>query len=247
MYAKLAIAPDSNFASVVFMYKSAEDFAYGKNAVITPEFKTRSQVVAEAIRQQILSGKIPSGAPLRQALIAQQLNVSRIPVREALLQLEAEGLVKFEPHKGATATKLGAEHISELFDLRIMLECDMLQRSIPLLTPADIEHSKQLLKQLDNALQQLNVADRWAELNSQFHLSLYKAARPQTFEMIQRLNNSADRYVRMHLQTPGVIHTASTEHQQLLALCAAKDIAGATTLLRHHLQHAADEIIALYK
>ena len=87
------------------------------------EFKTRTQVVVEAIRSQILSGQIKAGEPLRQAALAEQLNVSRIPIREALLQLEAEGLVKFEPHKGATATEISPELIDELFDhLLIVVE-----------------------------------------------------------------------------------------------------------------------------
>ena len=79
------------------------------------EHKTRTQLVAEAIREKILSGEIKAGEPLRQAALAEELNVSRIPVREALLQLEAEGLVNFEAHKGATATQLSADQIDEIF------------------------------------------------------------------------------------------------------------------------------------
>lgn len=67
---------------------------------MTVEYKTRTQVVVEEIRKRILSGSIKAGEPLRQAALAEELNVSRIPVREALLQLEAEGLVEFEAHKG---------------------------------------------------------------------------------------------------------------------------------------------------
>ena len=68
--------------------------------------KTRTQVVVEVLREKILSGDIAAGEPLRQSALADELNVSRIPVREALLQLEAEGLLKFEPHKVDTSTKL---------------------------------------------------------------------------------------------------------------------------------------------
>ena len=94
-------------------------------------YKTRTQLVVETIREKILSGEIQAGQPLRQAALAEELNVSRIPVREALLQLEAEGLVIFEPHKGATATELNAEHVDELFELRAMLEAELLAASIP--------------------------------------------------------------------------------------------------------------------
>ena len=84
-------------------------------------YKTRTQLVVETLREKILSGEIKAGQPLRQAALAEELNVSRIPIREALLQLEGEGLVAFEPHKGATATELNADQVDELFELRAML------------------------------------------------------------------------------------------------------------------------------
>ena len=94
-------------------------------------YKTRTQLVVETLREKILNGEIKAGQPLRQAALAEELNVSRIPVREALLQLEAEGLVSFEPHKGATATELTVNQVDELFELRAMLEADLLAASIP--------------------------------------------------------------------------------------------------------------------
>ena len=78
-------------------------------------YKTRTQLVVETLREKILSGEIKAGQPLRQTALAHELNVSRVPVREALLQLEGEGLVVFESHKGAKATPLNSDHVVELF------------------------------------------------------------------------------------------------------------------------------------
>lgn len=206
------------------------------------EFKTRTQVVVEAIRSQILSGQIKAGEPLRQAALAEQLNVSRIPIREALLQLEAEGLVKFEPHKGATATEISPELIDELFELRALLEADLLTRSIPLLTDDDLNLAEQTLARLDEALQSPDHADLWPSLNTEFHRCLYKAVRPQSIEIVGNLNKNADRYIRMHLQLAGGIQKASVEHQRLLELCRQKDIKGACAELTSHILHAKDEI-----
>lgn len=206
------------------------------------EFKTRTQVVIEAIRGQILSGEIKAGEPLRQAALAEQLQVSRIPIREALLQLEAEGLVRFEPHKGATATEIGPELIDELFELRALLETDLLARSIPLLSEVDLQQAETQLAKLDAALQSENHAMIWPELNSAFHLSLYKAARPQSYEIVSNLNKNSDRYIRMHLQMAGRILKSNKEHQQLLALCRARDIQGACELLNQHILTAKTEI-----
>jgi DNA-binding GntR family transcriptional regulator len=206
------------------------------------EFKTRTQVVIEAIRGQILSGEIKAGEPLRQAALAEQLQVSRIPIREALLQLEAEGLVRFEPHKGATATEISPDLIDELFELRALLETDLLARSIPLLSEDDLIEAELQLAKLDAALQSENHVLIWPELNSAFHLSLYKALRPQSYEIVSNLNKNSDRYIRMHLQMAGRILKSNKEHQQLLNLCRARDIAGACTLLNHHILSAKTEI-----
>lgn len=206
------------------------------------EFKTRTQVVVEAIRSQILSGQIKAGEPLRQAALAEQLNVSRIPIREALLQLEAEGLVKFEPHKGATATEISPELIDELFELRALLEADLLARSIPLLTEDDFSLAAQMLEKLASALQSPDHAGEWSTLNTAFHSCLYKANRPQSIEIVGNLNKNADRYIRMHLQFAGGINKASAEHQRLLDLCKKRDIQGACSELTSHILHAKDEI-----
>ncbi len=206
------------------------------------EFKTRTQVVVEAIRSQILSGQIKAGEPLRQAALAEQLNVSRIPIREALLQLEAEGLVKFEPHKGATATEISPELIDELFELRALLEADLLARSIPLLTEDDFSLAAQMLEKLASALQSADHAGEWSTLNTAFHSCLYKANRPQSIEIVGNLNKNADRYIRMHLQFAGGINKASAEHQRLLDLCKKRDIQGACSELTSHILHAKDEI-----
>ncbi len=208
-------------------------------------YKTRTQLVVETLREKILSGEIKAGQPLRQAALADELNVSRIPVREALLQLEAEGLVAFEPHKGATATELSAGQVDELFELRAMLEAELLAASLPNLTDEDLENATQLLAKLDKALGKENAANTWSELNSNYHNCLYSGAnRPQTKDLVDTLNKNADRYIRMHLLWAGGISKAESEHNDLLSLCKARDIEQAVALLKHHILGSRDEIKA---
>lgn len=207
------------------------------------EYKTRTQVVVEAIREKILTGAIKAGEPLRQAALAEELNVSRIPVREALLQLEAEGLVEFEAHKGATATKLSAEQVTELFELRALLECELLRMAIPNLTEAELAQSEQLLQQMSMAYQAADTSGSWSELNSRFHMSLYRAAnRPLTYEMVQNLNSNSDRYIRVHLMLAGGVKKAGPEHENLLQLVRQKKTDAACKLLKQHILGAAAEI-----
>ncbi|SES91823.1 GntR family transcriptional regulator [Thalassotalea agarivorans] len=209
------------------------------------EYKTRTQLVVESLREKILSGEIKAGQPLRQAALAEELNVSRIPIREALLQLEAEGLVAFEPHKGATATELNLEQVDELFDLRAMLEGELLRLSIPNLSDDQLDEAALLLTRLDKALGQENAANTWSELNSDYHNCLYSAAnRPQTQDLVNSLNKNADRYIRMHLLWAGGISKAESEHNELLALCKARKVEPAVALLKEHILGSRDEIKA---
>jgi len=209
------------------------------------EYKTRTQLVVEILREKILSGEIVAGQPLRQTALAEELNVSRIPIREALLQLEAEGLVAFEPHKGASATELNIDQVDELFELRAMLEGDLLAASLTDITDDALSQAKDILTNLDSALGKENAANTWSELNSKFHNCLYSGAnRPQTADLVNILNKNADRYIRMHLLWAGGISKAGPEHAELLAFCQARDIDKAVAKLKQHILNSRDEIKA---
>lgn len=205
--------------------------------------KTRTQVVVEVLREKILSGDIAAGEPLRQSALADELNVSRIPVREALLQLEAEGLVKFEPHKGATATELSVEQVTELFELRALIETDLLAKAIPNLRDEHLLQAEKVLDELESAFKQEDAVASWSELNTQFHTCLYQAAeRPHTLEVVHGLNTNCDRYIRLQLLLAGGIPRAEQDHRDLLTYCRNKDTDKAIELLRAHILHAAEAI-----
>lgn len=208
--------------------------------------KTRTQVVVEVLRERILSGDIEAGKPLRQSALANELNVSRIPIREALLQLEAEGLVKFEAHKGATAAGLSSEQVLELFELRALIEPDLLAKSIVNMTDEHIDNAQAILSQLEESFHHSNASNLWSDLNTKFHSSLYIAAnRPNTMEVVQNLNSNCDRYIRLHLLQKGGIPKAEQQHQELITLCKAGDVEGACSLLKEHIMGSAQDLIEL--
>src|SRR5947207_7182038 len=97
--------------------------------------QTVTSMTVDAMRERILRGRYPEGEPLRQDAIGVELGVSRIPVREALRQLEAEGLVTFNPHRGAVVSTLSLKQIRELFELRAEVEGDLIRRAIPHMKP----------------------------------------------------------------------------------------------------------------
>src|SRR5262245_65537453 len=94
---------------------------------------TRASAAADELRRRILEGEYPAGMPLRQAVLAEELGISRIPFREALILLEAEGLVQVEPHKGAIVVGFSPEEGEELFEFRAVFEPVLLERSAPIL------------------------------------------------------------------------------------------------------------------
>ena len=98
---------------------------------------TVAEQAADALRRKIMSGELPEGFSLRQDALATEFGISRIPVREALVQLEGEGLVTIVPHKGAVVSGLSIDEISELFMLRSLLEPLLLKKSAPRLTAED--------------------------------------------------------------------------------------------------------------
>lgn len=202
-------------------------------------YKTRTQMVVDILREKILSGEIKAGEPLRQDALAKEFNVSRIPVREALLQLEAQGLVHFEAHKGATATELSLVKIEELFDLRVLLECHVLSRAIDNMTPDVISKAGAILAAFDEALDTGTRVENWSDLNYAFHEALYQAANmPQAMELIEGLNTKCDRYIRMQLLFTTGVDKAEQEHNDLLKLCEKKDKAAAVALLKQHIEEA---------
>lgn len=207
------------------------------------EFKTRTQLVVETLRKKILTGEIKSGEPLRQAALAQEFNVSRIPIREALLHLEGEGLVSFKPHKGAIASELSVEKVEELFELRALLECNILAESLKHITDEQLNKASDILSQLEDALSEEDSSNTWSELNSEFHKCLYSAAnRPQTQDIINTLNKNADRYVRMHLLWLGKIDKAEEQHRDILQSCMQRDEKTAIKLLKTHILESGQEV-----
>lgn len=207
------------------------------------EHKTRTQLVVEAIREKILRGEMKADEPLRQAALAESLNVSRIPVREALVQLEAEGLVNFEPHKGATVSAISAQQVDEVFELRALMESELLKYSLPNLTEEDFTDAESLIEHMA----QIDFKDELqSELNYRFHQVLYrKANRPHTQELAEILIKNALRFVRIHLTLAGGDAKSHSEHQSLLQLCRKKQTDKACDFLKEHILSAKSDIIAL--
>lgn len=198
-----------------------------------------ASAVADKLREMIIRGEMQEGEQLRQDAIAVDFQVSRIPVREALRQLEAEGLIKIVAHRGAVVSSLSADEIEELFAIRALLECQVLKLSIPNLKDSDFQKAEQILETYEKALWMKGEVSSWGRLNWQFHSTLYSGAdRPYFMSIIQMLNNNGDRYTRLQLYLTQAFERAKKEHRELLDLCRKRDVAAAVELLERHILNA---------
>ncbi len=202
-----------------------------------------TSAVAEKLRDQIIRGEITEGAQLRQDVIAGQYRVSRIPVREALRQLHAEGLITIVPNRGAIVPELSPTDIEELFAIRALLEPEVLKLSIPRLTPADLGQAEAVLNKYMSELRREEHMENWGRMNWQFHSILYsRAERPHFMSIIRNVNHSGERYTRLQLHLTHGMKRANEEHRQILKLCRKNEVAAACKLLRQHIQYAGQSL-----
>lgn len=206
--------------------------------------RTLSSAIVDQIRQAILDGSYPAGAQLRQDALAQAYAVSRIPVREALFQLEAEGLVKIVPHKGAIVSGLSLDEINDVFELRKLLEPRLLASSLPALTAEDFAAVAGMEAAFEQAMSAGDIA-RWGVLNADFHLALYaRATQPRTLSIVAGLLQTSDRYTRLQLQRSSSIERARAEHNELIRLCRAGAVKEAGRLLVDHIEQVRRDLVA---
>lgn len=206
---------------------------------IAEEMQPRSMAardwVFQVIRTAIVRGELPGDMPLRQDEISTALSVSHIPVREAFRQLEAQGLVRIYPNRGAVVTKLSCKELSDVMDTRILLEVGALRLALPHITEEDLARARELLELFSKEKDPI----KGAELNLKLHFSLYDPGDNQTLlALIDQMHANVDRYITPFFgkeEVSAELYTVD-EHSQIISACESKDTELATAILRTHLQ-----------
>lgn len=202
-------------------------------------------ILAQSLKERILNGEFKEGDPLVQETIATEYECSRIPVREAFKQLEAEGLIVSKMHKGAVVSGLPSEQILELFELRAMLESNMLKYALPKLTDEVLDRAEAILDTLSAAYRARDIA-QVGTLNWAFHSTLYEpSGRVQTLALAQGINVQTDRYIRLHIVLTSAFKEAERDHRQILELCRQRDRSAVEFMKKHILQTGRKLIAAL--
>jgi DNA-binding GntR family transcriptional regulator len=201
-----------------------------------------ADLVAESLRQAIHSGQLPDGAELNQAAIAAHFGVSRVPVREAMRELQAEGLIETQAHRRAVVRALDLERLVEVYDLRAAIEGLVVERATERIDAARLKE----LRALEKSMRTIDDHALWLERNAEWHRRLYEPAGMETaFELIAQLRARAERYVRLWGGAAGLHRPveAGREHAAILRRVAKRDTAGARRAVEDHIHHTRDRMI----
>jgi DNA-binding GntR family transcriptional regulator len=199
------------------------------------------ELVAEVLREAITGGYLRANQPLPQDEIAAQLRVSHIPVREALRQLQSEGLVTYQANRGATVSALTPEEIREIYDIRAILETAAVRRATPRLTDATLAQAARTLDAAELAADGAS----WGSHDVDYHQLIYDLeGRPRLHELIAGLLRRVDRYWLTHGLMLKHRREFEQEHRALLAAISARDADRAAALLGEHLVGASEYLIA---
>jgi DNA-binding GntR family transcriptional regulator len=200
------------------------------------------EVIAESLRQAIIDGRLAPGESLRQENLAKHFAVSRIPVREALRQLESEGWIVLQRDRGARVSPLSVEEVREIYEIRASLEATALRLAAPHHTPQSLKQSAAALRASSSERDH----SRYPQLNREFHLSLYApAGRPRLSAMIDSLHSQGERYLRLKLDMPAYKHESDHEHAEIFKALRAGKIEHAVQILQPHMLRTG-ELLASY-
>jgi len=197
-----------------------------------PHYRTITEMVGATLRKAIIEGTLTSGEALRQDQLATAFGVSRMPVREALRQLEAEGLVEFYPHRGTVVAAVGREDIMEIFEIRLLVECHAMSKAVACIDDETLERAARILDEIDREPDVSN----WGELNRRFHLTLYAGLKgSRLYALVEAQYRHLDRLVRLVLTQLDYAERSQAEHRILLQHCRDRNADLAVEALRDHL------------
>lgn len=210
-------------------------------AIPEGRFQTKQDLAYHALHRAIVRGELPPGERLVIEDVAARLEVSPIPVREALQRLERERLIEIRPHAGAVVSALSRADVDEVFALIEALEAAAAAPACAHATPEELTALERTLAALERA-RASGDHERWLERNAGFHLALIRLARmPLLAEMAERV---FDRWERLRRHFFAALaerdEHGDVEHARMLSLLRARDAAGLEALLREHARSARD-------
>ena len=191
---------------------------------------TSAEEALDELRRRILSGSMAAGTKLHQEQLASSLGMSRIPIRDAIRTLVAEGLVLQFPRRTAVVAPISADDLTELYEIRIAIEPEASALAVPNVRPTDLMSMRNLLQVMDTTQEHAV----WLDTNDEFHGALYRrSGRPRMVALLDQARAQTRRYtaVRLDRGQPDL----HAEHQLILAAVERRDPAAVRALVQAHL------------
>lgn len=208
---------------------------------MTVVLRTMSEQLVSLMRDRILSGKVAPNSPIRQDALATELGISKIPLREALIQLEQEGLIHSQTNRGFFVRALSATEAEEVYALRLKLEPDAVATASERAAPEAHRLAEEALASLDEATDA--GGDGVGPFNRAFHLALLRpCGQLITINILERLHVLSERYVRKHLEPLGRDARAHEEHRSLLDAWLARDLDRLREVTAAHITNTLEDL-----
>lgn len=201
-------------------------------------YKPLREIVFETMREAIIRGDLAPGERLMEVQLAEEMGVSRTPVREAIRKLELEGFVAMIPRKGAYVADYTIKDITDVFEIRAALESLAAGLACERITEQEIDELQILVVKVGKTIKD-NDIDALVEVDTEFHDRIYKASRNSRLEqMISNLREQIQRFRATSLASPGRIKDTLEEHKGIVDAIATRDIALAQRLAAEHVENA---------
>jgi DNA-binding GntR family transcriptional regulator len=206
---------------------------------------TAQEAVLVELRRAIASGRLRPGEQVRQDALAEELGVSRVPLREALKILEGEGAVTYSPHRGYFVAELSVADLAEVYRIRELLEEEAVRAAVPRLRDTDLDELTELVRDCEHAGDAGDVA-AMTEANRRLHFTLYDASgRPRLVRLVRILWDATDVYRAVYYDDARNRTRVDREHLAVLAALRRRDADAAVRLLAEHRDHAVAHIRTL--
>lgn len=213
---------------------------------ILQEPRQLPDVIYQWLRERILIGQLVPGSVIRQEILARRFGTSRVPIREALSRLQAEGLITLRPRRGFTVTSLDHEEIVEIFELRMVVEEHAMRIATEVRTETDVREVEALVELMES----LNPAAphyllEWSSTNRFFHTRLIQTARRKRLsEIALNLRDAIEPYIRIEANFTGQVRVANVEHRQIFDAFKHKDCEAAAQLSREHCESTLKRLLS---
>ena len=209
----------------------------------TPARRDNVEQVYKRVREAILTGEISAGTAMSQVALADELGVSRTPLREALRMLQSEGLVDAQANRRVTVRPISATDLEELVVMRVALETEAVRLSVSRLIPEDVAALEGRLAEMAHFAEAKDYA-RWQAPHTAFHRGLTAPAGPRVNAQLQQLSDHFERYRRVHIARSAEAWLTAG-HREILDACKAGDRELTAGLMADHLSRTAFDVAEL--